>query len=892
MVMDCPSQENSAIPPHQSKGLKRYSRWLVLCALLTGGLLSGCGGNSGSYSITVNPSTTQSVDEGQSIPFTAFVADDDTNAGVTWSLSGPHCQAAACGTLNNVTSGSMTYVAPKNPGKLVSVVLTITANVDNDYYTTINITVNPAPVIATTSLPGVLNGATYNEQIVANGGVAPLIFTITSGSLPPGLQLNSNGYVTGRPTVDGGNYNFTVTVTDQGVPPLTAMQSYTISVGAAPPFSIATTSMPNAAQGSPYSFPFTAQGGVPPVKWAIIAGSLPPGLSLAPTTGQITGTPTTQGPFNFTLQATDSSLLPPNGTAQVAQQPLTLTVGPPNPLVISTTTLSSAESATDYSVPIVSTGGVGPFNWVVTSGILPSGLSLDPSSGVISGIPTAVSTNTFTVQVTDSESPAQQASQTLTLSVISSPGNDALLSGNYVFTFNGFDAAAGNAPILIGGTLTFDGDGHIVQGYEDINTDVEITQNDDIAGPSPDNAISYGTYTMGSDGRGTFTLNVAGVSSTYRFVLNATGDAQFVESDDSQTYGTGILRKQAMIIFSAANFSGNYAFEFAGPDSSGNRYVEAGVLYADGVSLFHNGNADTNDGGTANSFLSGVSGTFLVGDNGRGTASITTPSGTLDFVFYMVTPSDALFLGMDMLGPGAPSTTGEAILQTQPSFDATSFNGSMVVTETGQTSSGKSSVLGGLLTASGGTSVSLLSDTNSAGVVALGSASSGSYAVASNGRATTTGIGNQLGVVYLISPNEGFVIGQDPQASTGLVEAQSAGPFTAVIATSYFSFGPPLIGTPAVTDLTALDFTGSLLSDGVSVMTGKLDEGGDILNPGGNIGFTGSYTMAANGRGVMNVTSASGVPTQFILYAISQTDIRAIVSAATDVHPQVFFLRH
>ncbi|HEV2288638.1 MAG TPA: putative Ig domain-containing protein [Candidatus Acidoferrales bacterium] len=891
-MMDCPSQQNDVLDARQRKKMKKRSLWLALCGLMAGSLLAGCGGGSAFYSIAVSPNAPQSVDQGQSIPFTAFVPGDQTNSGVTWSLSGPHCSAAACGTLSNVTTTSMTYVAPKSTGKLLTVVLTITANVNNSATTTINITVNPAPIIATVSLPGVLNGATYSQQIIANGGVSPLIFTISSGSLPPGLHLNTNGFLTGRPTVDGGNYTFTVTVTDQGTPPLTASQTYTITVGAAPPFSIGTTSMPNAAQGSPYNFPFAAVGGVPPVTWSIIAGSLPPGLSLAPTTGQVSGTPTTQGSFGFTLQATDSSLLPPNGTAQVAQQPLTLTVGAPNSLSITTTTLSSANTAIDYSVPIHVTGGISPFTWVVTSGILPSGLSLDPSSGVISGVPTAVSTNTFTVQVTDSESPAQQASQTLTLAVAASPTNDALLSGNYVFTFNGFDGAASDAPIMIGGTLTFDGGGHVVQGFEDINIDVGITQNDNTPGPSQDNAISFGTYTVGSDGRGSFTLNVAGVSSTYRFVLNAAGDAQFVESDNSQMYGTGILRKQDNLIFSPSNFSGNYVFELAGPDSSGNRYVETGVLSADGVSLLQNGNADVNDGGTANSYLTGVTGTFLVGQNGRGTASITTPNGTLNFVFYMVSPSDVLFAGMDALAPSTPTTTGEAILQTQPSFDATSLNGSMVVTEMGQTSAGKSSVLGGLLSASGGTSVSLASDSNSAGTVALNSNSTGSYSVAPNGRAMLTGIGSQVAVLYLISPNEGFVIGQDAQASGGVVESQSAGPFNSASATSYFSFGPPLIGTPAVTDKSGLDFTGSLLSDGVSSMIGKFDEGGDILNPGGNIGFTGSYSIASNGRGILNLTSTTGVPTQFVLYILSPSDIRAIPSAATDLHPQVFFLRH
>lgn len=863
--------------------------FLTLGALVAGSLFAGCGGGASVYFIVLNPSTSQSVDQGQSILFTAFVQNDTSNSGVTWSLSGPHCAAAACGILNNVTSSSMTYVAPKSTGKLLSVILTITANVSNSVTTTLNITVSPAPVIATTSLPGVLNGANYNQQIIANGGVAPLVFSISSGSLPPGLHLNTNGFVTGRPTVDGGNFNFTVLVTDQGTPPLTAMQSYTIAVGAAPPLSVGTVSMPNAAQGSPYSFPFTAIGGVPPITWGIVTGSLPPGLSLAPTTGQISGTPTTQGTFGFTVQATDSSLLPPNGTAQVAQQPLTLTVGPPNPLSIATTTLSSADTATAYSVPIHVTGGIGPFTWVITSGILPSGLSLDSAEGVISGVPTAVSTNTFTVQVTDSESPAQQATQTLTLSVVASPTNDSLLSGNYVFTFNGF---TGSSPIMIGGTLTFDGNGNVVQGFEDINNSIGTTQNDNVPGPSADNALSFGSYAIGSDGRGSFTLTVEGITSTYRFVLNASGDAQFVESDHTGTDGTGILRKQAILIFSATNFSGNYAFELAGPDSVGKRYVAAGVFHADGASLLQNGNVDVNDGGSASTNLTGVTGTYLVGQNGRGTASLTLPTGTLNFVFYMVTPSDVLFGGMDLLGTSTPTTTGEAVLQSQSSFDSTSLNGSLVVTETGQTAAGNAIALGGLISANGGTSISAAIDSNSGGTITLNANSSGSYGVASNGRATTSGIGTQFAVLYLISPNEAFVIGQDAGASAGLVEPQSAGPFSAASATSYFSFGPPLLGTPAVTDKSAFDFTGSLLSNGVANMSGKLDEGGPTTNPGGDITFAATYTIAANGRGTMTVTSQAGVPTQFILYVLSQTDIRAIPTNATDADPQVFFLRH
>lgn len=862
---------------------------LILALVAAAACLAGCGGGGPSgLVIVITPGTNQSVDQNQSVPFTAFVANDTSDAGVTWSLSGAHCAAAACGTLANSTTSAVTYVAPKSVGTLLNVTLTATAKANTKTTATLNISVSPAPTISTTSLPGAINGQNYSQQIIANGGVAPLFFSVTSGSLPPGFHLDTNGLVTGRSTANGGTFNFTVLATDQGNPPLTASQAYTIIIAPAPPLSILTASLPNAAQGSPYPFPLTASGGVPPLTWAITTGGLPPGLSLNTTTGQISGIPTAQGTSSFTVKVTDSALLPPNQQPQTATQGLSLTVGAPGSLAIATTSLPQANTATLYNQQLRTTGGVGPFSWKLTGGILPSGLTLS-SSGVISGVPTAVSANTFSVQVTDSEPVPQSASATLTISIISSVNNNALLNGSYVFIFSGFNSSG---PVVLGGTLFANGTGNIF-GSEDSNNNnpTGSTQNN---GPGPvQNTTVAGGYSIGSDGRGSFTLNSASIVSTYQFTLDANGNAQLIEADNTGTHGAGVLRKQAVSNFTPQDFSGNYAFELTGTDASGKRDALAGVFNADGLSLFKNGNIDTNFAGTLGTNLNGVTGTFLLAQNGRGAASLSLPTPTtLNLVFYMVTPSDALFIGMDPISSTNPMTVGEALLQSQPAFDKTSLNGPSVATASGLASSGNATVLAGLLTADGNTGIGATLDSNAGGTITSNGSASGSYSVASNGRATTSGLSNQLAVLYLIGPNQAFAIGQDSAASAGIVEPQIGAPFDATSFTSYFTFGPPLPPPSLTSDKSSNNFVGSLLSDGAGTLSGKLDEAGPTGIPSSNLALKATYTVSANGRGTISASSPLLLPPLFVLYMVSPTEVRVISSSAADTHPQIFFFNH
>jgi hypothetical protein len=162
--------------------------------------------------------------------------------------------------------------------------------------------------------------------------------------------------------------------------------------------------------GDAYSATLAATGGPTPAdySWAVASGSLPAGLSLDPSSGTISGTPTALGTSSFTVQVTAGGAFPVTAT-----QTYTLTIG----VEITSSTLPDGTYGTPYSATLSAASGTTPYTWSVTSGSPPPGLSLDPSTGTIIGTPTAAGTSTFTVQVADSSSPQQTATQQLTLTV-------------------------------------------------------------------------------------------------------------------------------------------------------------------------------------------------------------------------------------------------------------------------------------------------------------------------------------------------------------------------------------------------------------------------------------------------------------------------------------------
>ena len=266
----------------------------------------------------------------------------------------------------------------------------------------------PALTITTSSpLPSGILAAPYSQNLSASGGTGPYTFSIVSGSLPPGLSLSGStisGTSTGVTTA-----NFTVQVSDSNTPPFTSNKAFVVDIILPPgiPVSIITTSsLPAGAPGIAYSQTLAATGGVTPYSWAVIAGSLPAGLTLTGAT--ISGTPTTGGSSNFTIRVADSSAPP-----QTFQRSFTVSIAPA--LGITTSSLPSASTGIAYSQTLAATGGTTPYSWSIVAGVLPAGLTI--SGATISGTPTAVTFANFTVRVTDSGTPQQTTQRDLSISV-------------------------------------------------------------------------------------------------------------------------------------------------------------------------------------------------------------------------------------------------------------------------------------------------------------------------------------------------------------------------------------------------------------------------------------------------------------------------------------------
>jgi large repetitive protein len=296
----------------------------------------------------------------------------------------------------------------------------------------LSIVISAQPSVSTTSLPGDDIGSAYNQTLAATGGSAPFNWSITSGSLPTGLSLNaSSGTITGTPTATGTS-SFTVKVQDAYNN--TATKSLSIVISAQ--LSISTASLPSAYVGSAYSQTLAATGGATSYSWSITSGSLPANLSLNASTGAITGTSTTAGSSSFTIQVKDG-----NSVTATASLSIVVYTQPS----VSTTSLSGGDIGSAYSQTLVATGGDTPYSWSVSSGSLPSGLSLNASTGAITGTPTATGTSNFTVKVADSNNVTATKSLSITISTALSISTSSLPSGTIGTSYSQTLAATGGA---------------------------------------------------------------------------------------------------------------------------------------------------------------------------------------------------------------------------------------------------------------------------------------------------------------------------------------------------------------------------------------------------------------------------------------------------------------
>jgi hypothetical protein len=258
-------------------------------------------------------------------------------------------------------------------------------------------------------------GAPYSVTIKPKegagcGAASPQVWTVSSGSLPPGLTLFSNGtagaQISGTPTV-AGNFTFYITVRNpyKEDPPGTIIcngdysdKKFTIPINpGVPRLTLGPESTTAATTGAPYSLQMTSS--VSDAKtWSISTGALPPGLVIDASSGLISGTPSTAGTYDFTVYAkvNADSRSDTKALEIVVRDPLVVTAGEP---FVSRRAVS--EVGVPFDATLEATGGFGTYTWSVPTGTVPPGLEL--VDGAITGTPTAAGSYAFVASVTDAE---------------------------------------------------------------------------------------------------------------------------------------------------------------------------------------------------------------------------------------------------------------------------------------------------------------------------------------------------------------------------------------------------------------------------------------------------------------------------------------------------------
>jgi hypothetical protein len=440
----------------------------------------------------------------------------------------------------------------------------------------------------------------------------------------------------------------------------------------------------------------------------------------------------------------------------------------------------------------------------------------------------------------------------------------ANLNGNYVFSLSGVGLYYGE-PFAVVGVFTADGNGNITSGQQDVN--------DPVYGLQQQAAISSGTYSVGTDGRGQATLNFAsGSSATFSFVLVSASKARIIEMSNVEL-SSGLFELQSTAPVSAPN--GPYVLRMDGSSSSGASsgapISRVGLLTATGTG----GSAvlDENYRGTFTPTIAVPSIAFsnFSGTSGRGVLQFDTSQGgatstgtTIDLVFYVVSPTRIEFLSVN----ASEQLSGYADAQSG-TFTTASVSSPYVYSISGYSATGFITETGSFALNSSGAVSNGLEDFVDTGNYSASVPFSGTYAFDStnNGHFTGAFTASNRTVNFALwfsssSPQNAVLMAYNSTSSlieSGLVAVQPAVPTTSTVSGNYALHlgGSTNSGGPTV-------LKGQLSADGVSTLTGLED-----LNQAGNViigaSAGGSYSVAS-GRGTGTI---GGIPV--VLYPASSS---------------------
>ena len=322
--------------------------------------------------------------------------------------------------------------------------------------------------------------------------------------------------------------------------------------------------------------------------------------------------------------------------------------------------------------------------------------------------------------------------------------SNAALAGTFAFSLAGIDTV-GN-PMGVVGNLTSNAAGTITAGVNDSNDNGTFLASDPLTGSIP----------VAASGRGTATLNTARGTLTFAFYVVDANHIKLVETDNLLVLGGEAFRQTGP--FSNASVNGPFAFTVAGADIVvAGPFAAGGVITSNGAGVVTGGVEDFNDAGTVNTNV-GLTGSYSMAANGRGTLTITSTAGTFNFVIYpssggvLVLETDFRFV-----------TTGTALAQQTGPFSAATFSGTYGMNFTGVTTAGELDSIA-QFTADGASRLNGIIDLNNNGVITFGQTLTGSFTVSSNGRTVMplqTPLGTQNMAVYLVDGTRAIFVELD-----------------------------------------------------------------------------------------------------------------------------------
>jgi len=650
------------------------------------------------------------------------------------------------------------------------------------------------------------------------------------------------------------------------------------------------------------------------VTWTFTPGTgapTPPGtFSSTSTTASYTAPNAVAAKFTVVIQATSVAF--PSETNSI-----TITITPPQPLAVTTTSLPNGVQNTPYaSTRLQASGGIAPYTWSLANGsTLPAGLQLTASSGAVSGTPTQVGAFSFTAQVTDSEPTPATATGTVTVTITN------LLSGSYAFEFSGFNSGG---QVVMAGTFTADGVSKITAGVEDINS---------ISG-TPKTQTFTGTYTIGSDNRGQLVFSSLSGSPTYDFTVDGVGlHGRMIEFDSSGVRGSGEFSQQTTktcayntlsgtgssgngFVIGLTGSEGNISGSTPGPFVLAGRFTAQPPTNASTPGVIDNGEVDVDaPGDRIISQDSTFAGTFQTSSQtSRCAMSVTMSLSNMSFAVYPIASSngaltEAYVVETDALSTATPYlSVGKLIQQTgypftnpYTLFSKASVGGiSGAVIPSGQSSYVPfDSVL--QMNPTGGTAMTLSLVANVGGTVRT---DLGPNALSTNfdtgdsyGRVGTTLVDSDpllplSPVFYVINTNEAMcTLEGDNTPALGIFEPQSKGSGSSFSASTIA--GAWIQGTSPASASTTPNLSGLIGFANTSSTSGDVAGIEDLSTSSGNssaVTQTGTYTLTATGSTDGSATMSLTPTLTGTFFIVSPSKAVMVTTTSGDTSPVLIII--